>query len=146
MAFGAKNAYKVCARRGGHGRRMFDAYRDILRDFEPLSLSEERRLLRKAKKGSRTCAEELILRHVGFVIFRLRRRLSPAMLHRCGEDLLSETIPILYRKIQTYRLDYRDKRGELRPVKFSSYIWKRIDGFITDTIRDEWARRVGPQR
>jgi hypothetical protein len=133
---------KVWARNAWQEKLMFDAYDDIRRTYAALSLSEERRLIRGAQKGSRRCAEELVLRHIGFVIFRLRRRLSPATLHRCGEDLLSDSIPILYRKVQTYRLDYRDERGELRPVKFSSYIWKRIDGFILDTVRRDCRPRT----
>jgi DNA-directed RNA polymerase specialized sigma subunit len=121
---------------------MFEAYQDVLKNYSPLSLSEERRLLRSAKKGSRQCADELILRHVGFVIFRLRRKLSPALLHRMGEDMLSEMIPLLYKKVQSYRLNYRDERGKHKAVKFSSYIWKRVDGFIIDTLRQEAQQRV----
>jgi DNA-directed RNA polymerase specialized sigma subunit len=121
---------------------MFEAYQDVLRNYSPLSLPEERRLLRSAKKGSRQCADELILRHIGFVIFRLRRKLSPAMLRRMGEDLLSEMIPLLYKKVQSYRLNYRDERGKHKAVKFSSYIWKRVDGFIIDTLRQEAQQRV----
>ena len=119
---------------------MFDAYQETLKTYKPLALAAERRLLRGAKNGSRKCAEELILRHVGFVIFRLRRKLSPALLRRYGEELLSDTIPILYQKINTYRLDYQDAQGRFRPVRFSSYIWKRIDGFIIDALRQDWAR------
>jgi hypothetical protein len=119
---------------------MFDAYQEPLKTYKPLALPAERRLLRAAKSGSRKCIEELILRHVGFVIFRLRRKLSPALLHRFGDELLSDAIPILYQKINTYRLDYRDAQGQFRPVKFSSYVWKRIDGFIIDAIRQDWAR------
>jgi len=120
---------------------MFEAYEETLKAYKPLALSAERSLLHGAKKGSRKCAEELVLRHVGFVIFRLRRKLSPALLRRYGEDLLSETIPIVYQKINSYRLDYRDAQGRFRPVRFSSYIWKRIDGFIIDTIRRDWEIR-----
>jgi hypothetical protein len=48
------------------------------------------------------------------------------------EDLLEETILITYKKIESYNLDYRDKQGNPHPVKFVSYIWKRIDGFIIE--------------
>jgi hypothetical protein len=41
---------------------------------------------------------------------------------------------------RTYNLRYRDKNGVFKPVRFSSYIWKRIDGFILDSLKDEIAR------
>ena len=44
---------------------------------------------------------------------------------------------MLYQKITTYDLDYRDKQGHPKPVKFVSYIWKRIDGFILDSLKEE---------
>ena len=44
---------------------------------------------------------------------------------------------ILYDKIKTYDLRYKDKYGNPKPVRFSSYIWKRIDGFIIDYIKNE---------
>ena len=50
---------------------------------------------------------------------------------------MSEAIPILYAKIQTYDLDYCDKSGQCKPVKFVSYIWKRIDGHILDGVKRE---------
>ena len=43
-------------------------------------------------------------------------------------------------KIKTYNLRYKDKNGDLKPVRFSSYIWKRIDGFILDYLKEELAR------
>jgi DNA-directed RNA polymerase specialized sigma subunit len=39
-------------------------------------------------------------------------------------------------------LDYRDKHGNLKPVRFISYIWKRIDGFIIDYLREEMKSRA----
>jgi DNA-directed RNA polymerase specialized sigma subunit len=59
---------------------------------------------------------------------------------RFGEDILSEAVFILYDKIKSYDLRYRDKNGKLKPVKFSSYIWKRIDGFILDSLKKELKR------
>ena len=35
---------------------------------------------------------------------------------------------------------YRDKKGNFKPVRFSSYIWKRIDGFILDSLKKELER------
>ena len=50
---------------------------------------------------------------------------------------MAEAVPVLYAKVQTYDLAYRDKHGHPKPVKFVSYIWKRIDGFILDSLKEE---------
>ena len=105
-----------------------------------LSLKEERRLIAKAKKGYQAETEELVLRYVGFIIFRLHKKAFPEYVTRFGEELISQAVIILYDKIKTYNLRYRDKNGNLKPVKFSSYIWKRIDGFILDSLKEELAR------
>ena len=55
--------------------------------------------------------------------------------------MLSEAILITYKKIDSYDLGYRDKKGNPKPVKFISYIWKRIDGFIIDSLRKELVLR-----
>ncbi len=80
------------------------------------------------------------MRHIGFVIFRIHKKVFPEYLKRFGDDLLSDSIPVLYQKIQTYNLDYRDRHGHAKPVKFVSYIWKRIDGFIIDSLKKEFAK------
>jgi len=61
----------------------------------------------------------------------------PSLIHRFGEDLLEEAILITHKKIKSYDLYYRDKKGNPNPVKFVSYIWKRIDGFIIDYLKKE---------
>ena len=106
----------------------------------PLSLTEERRLIAKAKRGHKAETDELVLRHVGFIIFRIHKKAFPAHIARFGEDILAEAVFILYDKIKTYNLRYRDKNGALKPVRFSSYIWKRIDGFILDFLKEEMSR------
>jgi DNA-directed RNA polymerase specialized sigma subunit len=106
----------------------------------PLSLAEERRLIAKAKRGYKAETDELVLRYVAFIIFRIHKKAFPAHIARVGEDILAEAVFILYDKIKTYNLRYRDKNGALKPVRFSSYIWKRIDGFILDSLREELAR------
>ena len=116
------------------------AYLQLARQYQKIPLSEERRLIAEAKKGSQKSTEEIILRHIGFVIFRIHKRAFPEFLNRFGEDLLSDSIPILHQKIKTYNLKYRDKHGNLKPVKFASYIWKRIDGFILDSLKKEIKR------
>jgi len=97
-------------------------------------------LIAAAQRGSEQSIQELVLRHIGFISFRLHRRVFPDLLRRFGEALLSEAIPILYAKIQTYDLHYRDRQGHPKPVKFVSYIWKRIDGHILDGLKRELAR------
>ena len=47
---------------------------------------------------------------------------------------------ILYDKIQSYDLNYKDKEGNTKPVYFRSYIWKRIYGFIIDYLKKELKR------
>ena len=116
---------------------MWEVYSHSIKRYPKITLSEERHLISKAQKGSRKSKEELILRHVGFVIFRIHKVAFPALIQRFGEDLLEEAILILYKKIKSYDLNYRDNKGNSNPVKFTSYIWKRIDGFIIDYLKRE---------
>jgi len=115
-------------------------YRSTLVKYPRITLQEERRLIAKAKKGSKKEIEELVLRHIGFVIFRIYKKSFPVYIERFGEEILSEATFILYDKIKTYNLRYRDKQGNFKPVRFSSYVWKRIDGFILDSLKKELER------
>src|SRR3989338_1444970 len=85
---------------------MWKTYSSVIKKYPRISLQEERRLIRHAKKGSKTAADELVLRHIGFVIFRIHKRAFPEYAKRFGEDLLSQAIPVLYQKIKTYNLRY----------------------------------------
>lgn len=116
---------------------MWKSYSYVMRRYPKITLFEERRLILRAQRGSKRSREELILRHVGFVIFRIHKVAFPALIQRFGEDLLEEVILIIYKKIKSYDLDYRDDKGRPNPVKFTSYIWKRIDGFIIDLLKKE---------
>ena len=116
---------------------MWKTYRSIIRQYPKISLQEDRRLIRKAKKGSKQAADELVLRHIGFVIFRIHKRAFPVYVRRFGEDILSQAIFILHDKIQTYNLRYYDKKGHFKPVRFVSYIWKFIDGLVLASLRKE---------
>jgi len=116
---------------------MWKTYGEIIRRYPKISLSEERQLILKAQKGSKKSKDELVLRHVGFLIFRIHKITFPLLVRSFGEDLLAEAILIVYKKIESYDLNYCDRHGNLRPVKFTSYIWKRIDGFILDTLKKE---------
>jgi len=120
---------------------MWKAYNDAIRRYPKIPLSEERRLILKAQKGSKKSKDELVIRHIGFLIFRIRKIVFPHLIQRFGEDLLTEAILIVYTKIESYDLDYRNKRGEPHPVKFVSYIWKRIDGFIIDYLKEEMGKK-----
>ncbi len=101
---------------------MWELYRSTISQYPKIPLPEERRLIALAQKGSKKSAEEIVLRHIGFVIFRIHKRAFPEFLRRFGEDLLSNSIPVLHQKIKTYDLNYCDKHGNPKPVKFASYI------------------------
>ncbi|MDD5072554.1 MAG: hypothetical protein PHW51_02065 [Candidatus Omnitrophica bacterium] len=116
---------------------MWKNYRYIIQKYPKMSLSEERHLILQAQKGSKKSKDELVLRHISFLIFRIQKVAFPEFIRRFGDDLLEEAILIVYQKIETYDLNYRNKKGEPHPVKFISYIWKRIDGFIIDYLKEE---------
>jgi len=116
-------------------------YRELIcRYARKLPLAEERRLIALAQAGCAHSADELVFRSISFVVFRLHRRVFPHLLRRFGDNLLSESITVLYAKIKTYDLAYRDKFGQPQPVRFVSYIWKRIDGHILDSLKRELSR------
>jgi len=87
-------------------------------------------LILEAQKGSKKSKDEIVFRHIGFLIFRIHKIAFPSLVRSFGEDLLAEAILIVYKKIESYDLNYCDKHGNPNPVKFAFYIWKRIDGFI----------------
>src|SRR5271167_4076827 len=107
---------------------MWGTYGELALRYTKIPLDEERALIAKAQRGSRKSRNEIVQRHIGFVIFRLRTKLIPRYLKSCGPDFLSASIPILYQKIKTYDLAYKDPAGRPKPVKFASYIWKCVDG------------------
>ena len=116
---------------------MWEAYQEVVRKYPRLPLAEERRLISLAQAGRKESSDELVLRHVGFVMCRLRRKVFRSHLERYGEDLLSAAMPVLYAKVGAYNLKYRDRKGALKPVRFGSYIWKRIDGLAIDYLKRE---------
>ena len=116
---------------------MFKTYGRIISKYSKISLYQERRLIKQAQGRSKTKKDELVLRHIGFIIFRIHKITYPVYRVRFGEDILSQVILILYDKIKTYDLRYKDKHDNSKPVRFSSYIWKRIDGFIIDYLKRE---------
>lgn len=121
---------------------MWKTYKHIIRRYPRISLLEKRCLIKKAQRGSKKSKDELVLRHVSFLIYRrIHKIVFPDLIQRFGDDLLSEAIPITYKKIDSYDLGYCDKKGNPKPVKFISYIWKRIDGFIIDSLKKELSLR-----
>lgn len=116
---------------------MWEAYREIVQQYPRLAVEEERRLIAAAQTGAKESIDELVLRHISFVMWRLRKKVFRQHLERHGEDMLSAAIPVLYQKVKTFNLNYRDRAGNLKPVRFASYIWKRIDGLAIDHLRRE---------
>ena len=123
---------------------MWKAYSSVIKKYPRISLQDERRLIRQAKKQKEK-ADELVLRHVGFVIFRIYKKTFPKYVERFGEDILSEAIFILNKKIKSYNLRYYDKQGNFKPVRFVSYIWKAVDGHILACLKKELEREKRQQ-
>lgn len=117
---------------------MFETYRQLIHKYPKISLYQERRLIKQAQGRSKAKKNELVERHIRFVIFRINKIVFYPYRTRFGEDILSQAIFILYDKIKTYDLRYKDKYVNSKPVRFSSYIWKRIDGFIVDYLKNEF--------
>jgi DNA-directed RNA polymerase specialized sigma subunit len=116
---------------------MFETYRHLRRKYSKISLYQERRLIKQAQGRSKKKKNELVERHIWFVIYRINKIAFPIYRARFGEDILSQAIFILYAKIKTYDLRYKDRKGNPKPVRFGSYIWKRIDGFVIDYLKNE---------
>lgn len=118
---------------------MWKTYQYIARRYPTwLTRDEAGRLILEAQNGSKQSKDELILRHIGFLIFKVRTKLFPGVLKRYGEDMLAEVILHAYEKINTYDLNYCDKQGNPLPVKFTTYIWKDIDWFIIKSLKREF--------
>lgn len=66
---------------------MWKSYGGIVRRYPKISLSEERQLILKAQKGSKKSKDELVLRHVSFLIFRIYEVAFPSLIRSFGEEL-----------------------------------------------------------
>jgi len=53
---------------------MWEGYREVVRKYRPIPMEAERALIALAQGGSRESRDELVLRQVGFVIFRLHKK------------------------------------------------------------------------
>jgi hypothetical protein len=47
---------------------MWKAYQKVLQEYPKIPLAQERLLIAKAQTGSEKCIEEIVLRHIGFVV------------------------------------------------------------------------------
>lgn len=59
---------------------MWKSYSSIVRRYPKIPLSEERRLILEAQEGSKKSKDEIVLRHISFLIFRIRRIVFPALI------------------------------------------------------------------
>ena len=85
--------------------------------YPKITLSEERQLILKAQKGSKKSKDELVLRHIGFLIFRIHKVAFPEFIKRFGEDLLEEAILIVYiRRLKAMILITAISKGILTPL------------------------------
>ncbi len=117
---------------------MWKSYHYIASRYPKLTLDEEGCLILDAQNGSKQSKDELILRHVSFLVFRINTKLFPDIFKRYGEDILGEVILHAYEKINTYDLNHCDKQGNPLPVQFTTYIWKDIDWFIIKSLKKEF--------
>ena len=79
---------------------MWDLIASHTKQYNKISLSEERSLIANAQRGSARSKDELLLRHVKFLIFRIHRIVFPDFLRRFGDDLFAEGIKL--RKYTSY--------------------------------------------
>jgi len=120
---------------------LFREYRVIARQRPRLPLYRERRLISRVKQGD-LAARGLLLAHLfGFFLFRIHTTPYPWVVKQFGEDIFQECVLLAVKKIGTYRADYRDKAGQLRPVHLSSYMWKSVTGLMFAHIRNQASRR-----
>ena len=89
---------------------MWETYRQIAFKYPRILLEEERQLIAQAKGNSKAKAEEIVLRHVGFVIRRIHKKHSRRIWRGMGEDILSE--PFLFCMIKSRPMIWSTKTGK----------------------------------
>jgi hypothetical protein len=114
---------------------MFEQYRQIIRQYPKLTLQNERRLIRLAKRGDLSAQQTLLLHQIGFFVFRIRTVLNPAVVREYGEDILQECLLWTPKKIRSYNLRYKNRDGIFQPVLLRSYIWKGVMGVMFQYVR-----------
>jgi hypothetical protein len=98
---------------------MWKIYSGIVRRYPKITLSEERRLILEAQKGSKENKDELVLRHIGFLIFRIRKKVFPHLIQRFAEDLLEEAILIVYTKVKGREPEIKQTLSEPDEIRVS---------------------------
>jgi hypothetical protein len=114
---------------------MFEQYKQIIRRYPKLTLQNERRLIRLAKRGDLSAQQTLLLHQIGFFVFRIRTVLNPAVVREYGEDILQECLLWTPKKIRSYNLRYKNRDGIFQPVLLRSYIWKGVMGVMFQYVR-----------
>jgi hypothetical protein len=114
---------------------MFEQYKQVIKQYPKLSLHDERKLIRLAKRGNSSAQQTLLLHQIGFFIYRIRTILYPSVVRECGEDILQECLLWTPNKIRSYNLRYRNMKGVFQPVQLRSYIWKGVMGVIFQYVR-----------
>ena len=110
-------------------------YQTAVAKYKNLSRQEERQLIKLAQAGDEKAFEELILGHIGFFQFRIKTILFPNLAKRYGDDILQECLLLATKKVRTFDLCYRNKKGRLKPVYFRTYLWKAVTGLILQFIK-----------
>ena len=70
---------------------MFETYRHLKNKYPKISLYQERRLIKQAQGRSKAKKNELVERHVWFIIFRINKVAFSPYRARFGDDILSQT-------------------------------------------------------
>jgi hypothetical protein len=70
---------------------MLQVYRECIYAYKnkKVSLRQERRLILQAQKGCEKSVQEMVLRHVGFLLYRLHRKVIPPLLYKHQDDMVS---------------------------------------------------------
>jgi hypothetical protein len=113
----------------------YTLYKQTASKYGPLSLDDERRLIRRAKKGDQLARKKLLLHLMGFFIFRIETTLYPAIRHGFGEDILQECMLFAESRISRYNLRYKDEMGIFKKVYFRTYLWKGVTGVMFTYIK-----------
>jgi hypothetical protein len=110
-------------------------YRKLASRHKKLPCKEERMLISLAKKGDKSSQEKLLIHLIGFFLFRVETSLFPSIIPRFGDDIIQECVLFAMRKIPSYNLRYKDKKGFFKKVCFSSYIWKGVTGVMLSYLK-----------
>ncbi len=120
---------------------MFRYYRKIASSHKKLSLTEERKLIRRARQGDVSARQKLQIHLIGFFIYRIETTLWYPKRQEFGEDILQKCIIFAADRLPKFKLWFKSKTGEYRSCHFSTYLWKGVTGIIIQQIRGENLRR-----